>query len=374
MMPRRLAIVLLMALCLSWCAQVFIQQPSGYNLSIYRFNAALSLDGKSAYVRSVPPDCFYGSCEQHPRYLDYSGAQHALYVFAEKISRLLGGAAGYMAYQAVLGALTLILVVVLGHWRALSLIAAAVILFNPIVTNLLLFPSWEDKLFFVIFPLAVVVLSEKNLFRTAAMVAGVGSVFNGSTALLLVPLLILRRNQWGEMLGFAVVGICIGLIPFVPDSAYGWLNRASRMSIEKPFWFSPYILLPEGFYSPIVNLWVTIVSTIVFYFSFFRNLISFRAMVVFCVFIVSALGPFTAPSKLLPVVLLVLALGEFNLFGLSIVALSMFAWKFVTGVSNMDIQSVQVIYCFLPVLVAVLAWNAPVLASKRCLILRNSSP
>jgi len=76
------------ACCLWWILLVFIYPPKGYNYKIYSYNAHLTLTGQKAFDRENVNSSFNqeNSYFHDAKYLDYTGAQHLLYVLIEYLN------------------------------------------------------------------------------------------------------------------------------------------------------------------------------------------------------------------------------------------------------------------------------------------------
>lgn len=246
------------AACTAYAIYLCFLQPFGkqFNYMIYSYNAELTLEGLPAFGRQNPP-------EQLPSYalayfMDYTGAQHLLYVGLEFLSRELAEvstAFGFRLYHFFWYILSLVLL----YKRARgergiggSTFTAALLVFHFAASIVFIVGRWEDKLVFFGLPLAIVCLLErKSLFAAAALI-GAAATFNGISILFLPSFVIycaqVRRSlPWRELL---VLLIAAGLLmlPFFPESLSGWHYRSQRLAIPEPFWFSIFLPVKEIYF------------------------------------------------------------------------------------------------------------------------------
>lgn len=250
-----------------WIVLVMMYPPHGPNYNIYSYNAFQTLHGKNMYdQRSVRTT---EARFTDPKYLDYTGAQHLLYVCMEfirigTIDRNLS-AFGYRLWMLIniSGILLLIPYLYASRGKTIEPNAARALLFIsfcPVIPFYLLIAQWQDKFGFLLLPLLVYYLLQRKRFRTTSFLLGVIAALNGLTVFF-IPAYVLylfkvyneRRTKILIDLGSMAAGFVITMIPYFPESMAGWSHRFVRTNSDTPFWFSFYSFLPSGMYSHLVN-------------------------------------------------------------------------------------------------------------------------
>ncbi len=306
------------ACCLWWILIVFIYPPKGFNYEIYSYNASLTLSGQNAFDKEIVQlNDKLNVSPSDSKFLDYTGSQHLLYVCLEslnlsKISKNLYGL-GFQLWTIVNITIILLLIFQLGISSKDEIDAnrfwpIIIVALCPIIPFYLIISSWEDKLIFLLLPLLLLLLIRQKKYRIASFSCGFIIAFNGLFVFLLpiyiIYLLRIMKKYFWINLGFILLGLIIGMIPFFPESLSGWENRFIRVDTNLPFWFSFYTFLPEGIYSSTLNnLIIFIISLITIIFYWLRKINFIDAMLI-SVSIVIIFSPFNVVSRVIPLILL----------------------------------------------------------------------
>ncbi len=307
-----------------WAALSFWFIPQGFNYSIYRYNATLTLAGKPAFARPVASDSdVQPEPYTQPLYLDYTGAQHLLYVLMTALSygsthlRLMG--IGFQVWSFVTGGVLLWLLVLYGRSKTgqndvLVAVPLVVLVFHPIFSLHWLIYSWEDKVIFALIPLAMVVCIRQRWLTAAALSVGCILSLNGFVVFWLpacVWYLYLHygfKRQFFQLILWIGLGAALCLVPFFPDSLSGWVYRAARMSAPTPFWFSIYLLLPPGFYHPLLDKAIVGTLALGSTWLYWRRRVSLTDMLVVAISLTVMFGPYNGVSRVLPVLFAIMVL------------------------------------------------------------------
>lgn len=317
---QRLPAAVFLAVSIAWWAALsLLFVPQGANYQIYRYNAGLTLAGSPAFGRADDP-AVDDAREPHksPAYLDYTGAQHLIYVGLAALAppgahpRLLG--LGFQLWSLAIGGLLLWALAEYGQAGAAAAAPLVVMAFHPVFSLHWLVYSWEDKAGFALVPLALLLLIRRRRLAAAAAGLGLAVSLNGLLVFWL-PLFGLylyqrhgRSRAFLRLLGLVGLGALIGLIPFFPASLSGWAYRAARMSAEQPFWFSIYLLLPPGLYHPLLDKALIGAAAAISTWLYGRGRLSLTDGLVVAVALVLLLGPYNVIARVLPLLLLIMAL------------------------------------------------------------------
>lgn len=151
--------------------------------------------------------------------------------------------------------------------------------------------------------------------------------FNGLTIFFL-PIYIIflfREVKKDFLLNFIIIfiGIIVTMIPFFPESLSAWANRYTRTNVSKPFWFSFYLFLQEGYYSPLVNNILITVTSLTIILLFLIRKINLIDSLIFAISIVILFSPYNGVARVIPLILLITILSpninRFNWFSLGLV-------------------------------------------------------
>lgn len=305
--PRLLSIA-----CALWWAALCLSLPlQGYNYQIYRHNAELTLAGTDAFERTDPPGV---QPWQRAQVLDYTGAQHLVYVglmAAEQVApNLLLEGVGFRLWNLLIG---LGLMGLLWSYGQGALAPLVVLAFHPAIALHLLIYAWEDKLLFAAIPLAAALLLQREQWRALAFFSGLVTVYNGLLLLWLPSLAIVLWRRLGRralvQAGFLLsAGLVLGLLPFFPESLGGWANRALRQSAETPFWFAVYGLLPNGWYHPLLDKALIGGGALIGTWLLWRGRLTPIDTLVLTVGLTTLLGPYNGIARVVPVLIAITAL------------------------------------------------------------------
>lgn len=307
------------ACCLWWLLLVYIYPPKGFNYNIYTYNASLTIYGQEAYNRDdIPVSKKNGESFSDPKCLDYTGAQHLLYVFLEyidlyKINSNLS-AFGFRLWMLLNISLILLLIFYLYDNVADEVDANNVwpilfVSFCPIIPFYILITKWEDKLIFLLIPLLVLFLLHNKKYQITSFLLGFIIAFNGLSIFFLPIYLIFLHREVKKYLFInylmVLLGVIIAMIPFFPESLSAWSNRFNRTSASAPFWFSFYSFLPDGLYTPQLNsLMIILVCIFSILLYIFRRINLIDALII-SVSVVILLSPYNVVSRVIPLIMLV---------------------------------------------------------------------
>ena len=382
---RRIPPAVLVAISsLWWLGLVLEYPPHGFNFDIYRHNARLTLAGLPEFGRAPSPeDGSYGTSPRHPRYLDYTGAQHLVYVALSRIdaSPLRFGVAdvGFRLWSVLCVGLV---VWIVGRWTAAmagghagsAIWPAALVTFHPAFGLFMVVLSWEDKLSFLLLPLSVALLLSRGRPGPAAFATGVTIGLNG-LLIPFVPVLLIweARQGWRALCrgaGMLAAGTGLTLLPFFPGALSGWHHRAERMAASQPGWFSIFGLLPAHTYTPTVYAGTFCLAVVVLVAAFWVKRISILDALVAGVGMVLVLAPYSSPQGILPFVALVgiLSPGMRLRDWLALAAMLLVYLFLAEPLDPRTIQPVHIAVFHLPVL-----WSLGVYVSKRVVQERHCS-
>lgn len=309
-------------LCLIWWIFLsFVFFPKGQNFKIYRYNAEQTLYNFEAFGRPENKESGeYGKSYKHPSYLDYSGAQHLIYVTLasinlSNISPKLESA-GFQLWNVLLFILSILFIAKLKKTNeednTNSILSICFLAFNPVFAQFWLISSWEDKIIFLAIPLVLLYLIQQKRLLLSSFFTGTVVTFN-SLLVFFVPVLYayllkekVQKKHFHIVLFFS--GVALTLIPFFPESLYGWMNRSERMNIKTPFWYSVYSLLPAGIYSPILNYLIIICAVTATLFFFWKEKIDLNDAMILSILILIFLGPFNNVARTIPIIMLIIIL------------------------------------------------------------------
>lgn len=307
------------ACCLWWLLLVYIYPPKGFNYNIYTYNASLTIYGQEAYNRDdIPVSKKNGESFSDPKCLDYTGAQHLLYVFLEyidlyKINSNLS-AFGFRLWMLLNISIILLLIFYLYDKREDEVDANNVwpilfVSFCPIIPFYILITEWEDKLIFLLIPLLVLFLLRNKKYQITSFLLGFIIAFNGLSIFFLPIYLIFLHREVKKHLFInylmVLLGVFIAMIPFFPESLSGWSNRFNRTSASAPFWFSFYSFLPDGLYTPQLNSLIIILVCIFSLLLYIFRRINLIDALIISVSVVILLSPYNGVARVIPLIMLV---------------------------------------------------------------------
>ena len=306
--------------CALWSILIILTfPPRGSNYQIYRYNASLTLSGMPAFGRdSIPEDGRHGSSVQNPRYLDYTGMQHLLYVGMTclDLSGIHPSLAGFgfqlWSFTCIVVALLLIRYgkgAVTGDSMIQKALSATILSFHPVLVLHWLVYGWEDKVIYLVLPLFLAFLLDTGALTLSALLIGCAVGLNG-LFIFFVPTFLLHvfrtqgRRTWLYLglLGLSLVG---AMLPFFPESQSGWANRMARMNAPTPFWFSIYLLLPTGIYTPTLDKAIVAILAIASTLAYWLKRLDIRDMIIMSTSLVIMLGPFNVPQRVVPLIMLI---------------------------------------------------------------------
>ena len=364
---KTIAYRIVAACCLWWIILVFIYPPKGNNYKIYRYNAALTISGQKAFGRVDNYQYKKGDAASYTdaKYLDYTGAQHFVYVlmaefsFSQINSKFQG--LGFQLWTILIISTIILLISYLMDFSNESIESGKLwpiifISFLPIISFYNIIASWEDKLIFLLIPLLLLLLIKRKKLRIASFIIGLVISYNGATVFFLPVYLIYlfqenKENIWQNIL-LMFAGVIIALIPYFPESLNGWTNRMIRMDITKPFWYSFYSLLPSGIYSPLLNNIIIIVISLLTMVLFYYKKINIIDALIISISIVIMFSPYNGVSRVIPLILL-LAIMTPNMKRINWILLGIFLFIFLTfdnGYITPVVNTENTILFYIPVL------------------------
>ncbi len=367
---RTIAFRIIAACCLWWILLVFIYPPHGFNYSIYKYNASLTISGHKTFGRRNNQVGDINNAEyKDAKYLDYTAAQHLAYVMMEELNlsnlnpKLSG--LGFQLWTIFNISTIILLIVFLYDYSnedipSEKLWPIIFISFFPVIPFYNIVSSWEDKLIFLLIPLLLLYLIKIKKYKIASFSIGVFIGYNGATVFFLPIYLIFlfqatQEKFWQNIL-FSLLGISLALIPYFPESLFGWANRIHRTDITKPFWYSIYLLLPSGTYSPVINtLAVMVSSSLAAVFFYFKKINLIDALII-SISVVIIISPYNGVSRVIPVILLVSILTP-NMNKMNWLFLGLFLFIFFTvdsgyitpvvNIKNTVLFYVPILYSFM---------------------------
>ena len=357
------------ACCLWWILLVFIYPPKGFNYEIYSYNASLTLNGEKAFGRDATQTNDNKEISfKDPKFLDYTGAQHLLYVLLESINlsginpKLSG--LGFQLWTIINVSIIFLLIFYLNkspgdevdHNKIWPII---ILSFCPVIPLYIIISSWEDKFIFLLLPLLLLFLIQSKRYKASSLLLGFIIAFNGLVIFFFPIYLIFLFREVKEKiwlnLGLILTGIIITMIPFLPESLIAWANRFNKVSIYKPFWLSFYSFLSEGTYSILLNnilLFVTGFAMILLYLFKKINLID---SLIISVSIVIIMSPFNGVARIIPLIMLYSILSpnmnRYNWLTLSILLFVFFL--FDTGYLAPIVNTLNTILFYIPLLYSI---------------------
>ncbi len=363
---------IILACCIWWMFIVFIYPPKGFNYKIYTYNASLTLNGQQAFGRTPSvPEGKYGVSPLNSRYLDYTGAQHLLYVVLEAInlSYLNQNLSGFgFQLWILLNAVTIILLInYMGDsndesFNVHKICAIIIFTFCPVNLFYIIISSWEDKLIFLLLPLLLFFLIERKKYKLASLLIGITVSFNGLLILFIpIYLIFLFRKANSELwinLGLIISGAALAFIPFFPESFKGWINRVNRTDLSVPFWYSIYSFLPAGSYSPLINKLIIIFASLITYILYFSKRINLIDSLIISVFIIIILNPYNAISRVIPLILLLAYFTpDMKKYNWLILAASLFLYFLIdNGYMTPTVNTANIAVFYIPLLYSVLTY------------------
>jgi len=355
------------ACCLWWILLVFIYPPKGYNYKIYSYNAHLTLTGQKAFDRENVNSSFNqeNSYFHDAKYLDYTGAQHLLYVLIEYLnlshlnSKLYGF--GFQIWTIINFSTILLLIFYLNNslsqeMNAPMVFSIIMITFFPVFPFYMIISSWQDKLIFLLIPLLLLFLIQSKKIKLTSFSIGFTAAFNGLT-IFFIPLYLIflfrevKKDFWlNVMLIFA--GIFVALVPFFPESISGWKYRLIRLNSDKPFWFSFYSLFNNSFYSPILNKLIMVFVCLVTILLYKIKKINLVDSLIISISIIIMISPFNDVARVIPIILLVTLLTPniSNYNWLTLILLLFLFFSFDTGYITPIVNNDNTILFYSPVL------------------------
>jgi hypothetical protein len=260
----------------------------------------------------------YGGSPQHPRYLDYTGMQHLLYVGMTYLD-LSGIHPSLAGFGFQLWSLTCLVVALLlirygkGAVTGDSLIQkafpATMLCFHPVLVLHWLVYGWEDKVIFLVLPLLLACLLDAGALALSALLIGCTIGLNG-LFVFFVPTFVLHafrvqgKRTW-LYAGLLGLGLVVAMLPFFPESLAGWANRMARMNSPTPFWFSIYLMLPAGIYTPTLDKAIVAILAIASTLAYWTKRFDIRDMIIISTCLVIMLGPFNVVQRVAPLILLI---------------------------------------------------------------------
>lgn len=357
------------ACCLWWILIVFIYPPKGYNYKIYSYNASLTLNGQKAFDRekvnlNVKDEISY---YHDAKYLDYTGAQHLLYVLMESLnlSRInpnLSGL-GYQLWTVINFSIILLLIFYLNNsfqdeTEAPKIWPIIFITFCPLIPFYIFMSSWEDKLIFLLIPLLSLVLIQRKKYKVTSFFLGFIAAFNGLTIFFLPIYLIflfneIKKDFWINI-GIILTGIVIAMIPSFPESLSGWTNRIIRVNTSEPFWYSFYSFLPKGFYTPLLNKLLMMLVSLATIILFALKKINLVDSLIISISIVILFSPFNVIPRVIPIILFITILTP-NINKYNWLTLALFLYVFLlfdNGYITPIVNTENTILFYIPILYA----------------------
>lgn len=352
--------------CLWWILLVFIYPPQGFNYNIYTYNASLTINGQKSFDREdVQINSEAKESFKDPKYLDYTGAQHLLYVLLESIDLYQNNsnlsAYGFRFWIIINITIIFLLIFHLNNSfqdeiDAYKIWPIIFISFCPIIPFYIVISQWEDKLSFLLLPLLLLFLIQHKKYKTTSFILGFIIAFNGLVIFFLPIYLIflfreIKKDFWLNF-GLILAGIIITMIPFFPDSLSAWTNRINRVDTNKPFWYSFYSFLPEGFYSPLLNNLLIIIVSLTTIFLYGLKKINLIDSLIISISIVILLSPFNVISRVIPLILLITILSP-NMDRYNWLSLGLILYLFLSfdnGYITPDVNNGNTILFYIPIL------------------------
>jgi len=360
------------ACSLWWILLVFIYPPKGYNYEIYSHNASLTLNGQDAFGREAKSlSSKEEASPEDKSYLDYTGAQHLVYVLLEslnlsEISENLYGL-GYQCWTIINITIILLLIFFFNQSsqdevEANKIWPIIILSFCPIIPFYNIISFWEDKLIFLLLPLLLLFLIQSKRYKTASFLVGIIIAYNGLVVFFLPIYLIylFREAKRNVLLDIALIaaGIIITMIPFFPESLSGWSNRINRVNASFTFRFSIYSFLPEGLYSSLFNnalIFIISCTTIVLY--FFKKINLLDSLII-SLFLVIVFSPFNGVPRVIPLMMLLAILSP-NMNRYNWLSLVIFLYAFLlfdSGYITPVFNTVNTILLYIPILFSIILY------------------
>lgn len=289
---------------------------------------------------------------QAPEYLDYTGAQAALYAGMEWLSQHLGEQSGYVLWTALSLMVCAFVLIRRNQLAALIVLAA-----HPVVRHLWFEAAWEDKASFVAMPLLVSWLISERHLRSAAFAVGAIACLNGLTAPFVPAFCVhLWRERRTDCFAWLAVGAAVFMLPFFPSSLSGWNNRVARMNEASPFWYSVFRLLPQGWYIPALYKGCVAVGTVMATAAYAARRVSLDVVLAAACCLVMCFSVFSVAERSLPVILVIGMLARIDWRGWLAVSLALLAYyRAHLDIPQEAITRADVLLFHVPLLVVVLA-------------------
>ena len=345
---------------------IYKTTPAGFNLSIYTYNANLTLYGKPAFGRDLTEgENKDTETYRLPEYLDYSGLQHLIYVvltfinFNYSYPQYFHYLVGFEIWSTLW---IFIIIFLLKHGNYFNESSNSInqkfwflilISFHPaFYLNWIL--QWEDKITLLALPLIILILMEKKYYFSASFLLGISIALNGILIFFVPPFMIYmlninKRRFWLCALLF-FVGVIIAMIPYFPESLYGWQNRVVRTNTSNPFWFSIYILLPNKLYTPLLNKSLLIILPVLSTIAYWKKYINLYDALIISVMLVISLSPYNGIQRVLPLILLItiLTTNVTRLYWMLLsIVLTIYVFLFYPDKQN-DIKYIDVVLFYVP--------------------------
>jgi hypothetical protein len=341
----------IIVLCILWWSLIVLAYPPhGDDYMIYSYNASLTLKHKDAFSKS---DKKFDENWENPKYLDYTGAQHLLYIAMQLLSfsnmSYIFYGFGFQLWSIITFIICAWLILSLGKIKApqdyLKEFRLLLLLtFNPVMLYFFIISSWEDKMMFIIIPLLIFYLLRKGKLSYTSIVIGSALTFNGLTAIFLpVYLIYIYRKDKKHVflhLGLIILSALIVFIPFFPESLNGWNNRIIRISSENAFRYSIYKLFPSNLYSPMLYRAITFLATFMLVALFWLKKINLYDGLLFSLYIIVILSPYNSIVRAITLIFVtVVFIREFSLkewFYLNLIFLLFFMVR--NGIGDLKIN------------------------------------
>lgn len=309
----RLVLVFSLLVFEAYAGCAMLEGGHGFNYSAYNYFSGLYWQGENPYQA---PNVTVTEAEsfRRPSYLDYTGAQLLVYNVCTYVS-IHFGVDGFVLYSLFLLLLALILAYRLAvmevlNWQEYLLFLALIL--SPYLWHVLLFFSYEDKVLYILLPLAVLYTHSKSVKATGWLI-GLATGLIG-IAVALYPLLGLsilcdtaqaqsaRYKTLITVTGCLLVGCATTLVPFFPDSMLGWQRRAILES-SAPFWFSFWTLIDPLYVSGLNKIFI-VLACLVVYWLFAVGRLEFKAAIILVLSSFFTFSVTMGPQRIMPFVVM----------------------------------------------------------------------